>query len=148
MSANKKTDISEIGASCVANNFRKTYRQILKYYDDIISESGLHGTQFPVMLAISRSQPVSVSNLAKIMDVDRTTISRSIKLLEKEGFIFFSHSSDSRVKNIALTAEGLKAFEHAVPLWQKAQNSILEKIGEDEWGNMLRGFEKLTEIVK
>lgn len=140
---------SDISTVCVAYNLRKVSRQLSKFYQEIISASGLQGTQFPLLYAIKRNQPITITELAQVLDLDKTTLSRNLKLLEKNDYIFIgSQRSDSRLKNVALTAQGLQALENALPLWQEAQDRIVEEFGEERWQQTLQALHELATIAK
>ncbi len=142
---NISDDISTI---CIAYNLRKLSRQINKFYNEKISQSGLQGTQFPLLLAIKQNQPITITKLADILDIDRTTLSRSLKLMEKKGYIFFGlQKGDNRLKNIALTAQGLSLIDQALPYWQEAQNEMEEIIGTKQWTEMLKKINQILKII-
>lgn len=139
---------ADIGAVCVAYNLRKSSRLISKFYQQVISRSGLQGTQFPLLYAIRRYQPIFIGDLAKLLDLDRTTLSRNLKLLEKKGYITFgSEVSDSRFRSVELTEQGAMMLEKAMPLWQEAQERIVGKFGEQRWQEMLQLLDELSSLA-
>lgn len=142
-----KSSLAHIPQECVAYNFMKTARHLAAYYRKVISPSGLQGTQFPLLLVISLYEPVSITNLAKILELDRTTLSRNLKRLQSRGYINLEKDADQRVRNVELTQDGIAVLESAVPLWEKAQDSIVLQFGEDNWNNMLKGMQAIEEIV-
>ncbi|AGF77837.1 transcriptional regulator [Desulfocapsa sulfexigens DSM 10523] len=141
-------ELSNIPAQCVAYNFQKTARVITSFYRRTIAPSGLKGNQFPLLLAIKLSQPISITELAKTLDLDRTTLSRNLKILEKNSYVSLEQSNDHRIRNVQLSGEGEVILNLALPLWQQAQNTIVEKIGKDQWSNLLSSFHDLASIVK
>lgn len=146
---NKTESLTDISATCVAYNLRKTSRQVTNFYQDVISGSGLQGTQFPLLYAIKLNQPISITELARVLDLDRTTLSRNLKLLEKKAYVFIgTENSDSRLRNVALTALGLQMIEKAMPLWQEAQDRIVEQFGEERWQKMLSWLNEIMTIAK
>lgn len=141
-------DISAIPPQCVAYNLRKTSRLITSFYRKTIAPSGLKGNQFPLLLAIQLRQPVSITELANSLGLDRTTLSRNLKLLEKQGYITLENNSDHRVRNVQLSQDGEERLGLALPLWQQAQDTVIEQFGEERWGTLLESLHEITEIIK
>jgi len=141
-------EISKVPNQCVAYNFRKTSRLITSFYRKTISPSGLKGNQFPLLLAIKLKQPISITELATSLELDRTTLSRNLKLLEKHGYINLEHDSDHRVRNVQLSQNGQEKLDLALPLWQQAQDRITKQFGEERWNNLLESIHEITKIIK
>lgn len=140
--------LSEIHTQCVAYNLQKTSRLVTSFFRDTISSSGLKGNQFPLLLAIKLWQPISITELSKSLNLDRTTLSRNLKLLEKKGYISLEQNSDHRIRNVLLSDEGEMKLKDAIPLWQKAQDKIIKEFGENEWNNLLNSLQTIANIVK
>src|ERR1700704_3669682 len=66
-----------------------------------LQESGIRSTQFALLVGIAKNQPVSVGNLADVLAIDSTTLTRSLRPLQKEGFVVISNRAvnwkDSRM---------------------------------------------------
>src|SRR4029077_16691177 len=90
-----KLDLNGTG-SCASFNFRRTARAVTQLYDGALQESGLRSTQFAILVGIAKTQPVSIGALAKIVTIDQTTLTRSLRLLKKEGFVAISGRSAMR----------------------------------------------------
>lgn len=146
---NSPLNIAAIPSVCVAYNLRKVSRKVTNFYQEKINVSGLQGTQFPLLLAIKLNQPISITELAGILNIDRTTLSRNLKLLEKKGHIFMgAQEQDNRQRTVALTAQGLELFDTALPLWQEAQDDIVSKFGKEKWDQMLNLLTQISDIAE
>lgn len=141
------TDLTNIPKECVAYNFLKTARHLSSFYRKIISPSGLKGNQFPLLLAIKLQEPVPISLLAHSLELERTTLSRNLKRLQANGYIVMESDEDQRVRNVQLSGHGTETLEAALPLWQEAQETIVQQFGEDNWRQMLRSMKELEKIV-
>ncbi len=137
-----------MGAECVYFNLKKTSRMVGQMYNRHMRNSGLKGTQYTLLRALSHSGRVAVSKFAERMDIDRTTLTRNLKLLEKEGLIRIESGQDRRVRFIELTDEGDAALKKAQPLWVKAQSEMLERIGPDRWKAMMQELEQISQAAK
>jgi DNA-binding MarR family transcriptional regulator len=144
----KKIELSEIAAQCVAYNFRKTSRLITSFYRKTIAPSGLKGNQFPLLVALKLRQPISITELASSLELDRTTLSRNLKLLEKHDYIQLKHDNDQRVRNVQLSQAGEEKLALALPLWQQAQDTITKQFGDEQWDTVLESLHEITKIIK
>ncbi|MBJ6799854.1 MarR family winged helix-turn-helix transcriptional regulator [Geomonas propionica] len=124
--------------SCV--NLRRASRAITKVYDDALQSAGLKVTQYSVLVNLSRSGSVSVSALARMLRLDRTTLVRNLKSLEQAGLVEGAASSDSRERGVSLSEAGRAAVAQARPRWTEAQRLIEQRLGVD-------GVRQLGELV-
>lgn len=109
-------------ADCNCVSLRRASRRISLYYDACLAPVGLRATQFAMLAALARSEPLSVHGLAALLDMDRSTAGQNIKVLERDALIETIRSpQDGRARLIRLTAPGQARLEAATPLWRKAQ---------------------------
>src|SRR5438552_9268027 len=71
-------DLSGTG-SCAAFNFRRTARAVTRLYDLALQPSGIRATQFAILTAVAKYQPVAISRLGQILVLDQTTLTRSLR---------------------------------------------------------------------
>jgi DNA-binding MarR family transcriptional regulator len=74
---------------------------------------------------------VAVTGLAEALGMDRTTLTRLIKPLEREGLVMIAPSKDRRIRVVALTAGGRDRFERAIPHWKDAYRELRDRIGRE-----------------
>lgn len=135
----------ETGQLCACFNLRKASRAITQIYDEIISRAGLRSTQFTLLMAIKAMGPVPVKRLAKTIMMDRTTLSRNLRPLEKRRLVTISPGVDRRERNLALTEEGHKLLNRAYPLWKEAQKMVSEHLGEERLNRLLSELSAVSE---
>ncbi len=111
-------------SSCICVNLRRAARAVSQIYDEALSESGIKITQFSLLRAVERNEPVAISALAEELDLDRTTMARNLAPLERDHLVTLAQGSDQRVTEVRLTPKGRAAVIKALPLWQKAQVEI------------------------
>ena len=121
---------------CACFNLRKAARAITHLYDETLRPTGLRATQFTLLVATSMLEQITVTRLAKIGVMDRTTLTRNLKPLEKKGFIKVTPGKDQRTRVVIITAEGQKALLKALPLWKKAQAQVIKELGQKRWNSM------------
>jgi DNA-binding MarR family transcriptional regulator len=80
---------------------------------------------------------MSVTDLARVLVMDRTTLTRNLRLLESEGLIRIRPGQDRRVREISLTNKGQETLERLFPLWEKAQMEMTRGLGQERLGRLL-----------
>ena len=116
-------------ASCICISLRKASRKLTAQYDDALASVGINLAQFSLLRNVNRHGPVSLTRLGEITELDRSTLGRNIRVLERMGLCAMTHSEDKREASIALTPDGKRTLDIAVPHWQAAQDAIHGKIG-------------------
>jgi len=108
-------------------------------YDAHLTPVGLTLTQYSLLSNLRRQKTLpTVHELAEIMGMDRTTVTRNLKPLMERGLLAFSPGADRRSKCVSLTLAGQKTWELAKPLWQEAQAEIQARLGDIETATLHR----------
>jgi DNA-binding MarR family transcriptional regulator len=141
-----KLDLSGTGY-CASLNFRRTARAVTQLYDAALQESGIRSTQFAILVGIAKNRPVSIGALAEVLIIDRTTLTRSLQLLKKEGLITISDRQGMRQRFLALTPRGEKTLGRSLPVWRKAHKQFVAKVGMDYWLDLRNELEKLAHLA-
>jgi DNA-binding MarR family transcriptional regulator len=131
-------------ADCACFNLRKVARAVTQLYDETLRPAGLRATQFSLLIAARMAGPVSVTRLAELTVMDRTTLTRNLELLQKQELIDVAAGGDRRTRIVTITAQGNTALAEALPLWKKAQSHVVKALGQDRWAAMLTD---LTDMV-
>lgn len=116
---------------CNCLNIRRASQAVTEVYDEFLAPSNLKIGQFSLLKHINQLGPVSVSDLALIIRLDRTTLVRNLKPLEKSGLVEDISTEGTRNRQLKLTAKGIKAYKYAEELWEKAQSFLEEYLGKD-----------------
>jgi DNA-binding MarR family transcriptional regulator len=119
--------------NCACFNVRKTARVLTQEYDQFITPSGLKTTQFTALAVIDRLGPIMITDLAKAMEIERTSLTRNLKLIEKNGFIKTRPGEDARSRIVELTEAGGEKLEEAQVLWKNIQSRIVKNFGEERF---------------
>ncbi len=141
-----KLDLTGTGY-CASLNFRRTARAVTRMYDAAMQESGVRSTQFAILVAIAKIQPVAMGTLSEVLTIDRTTLTRSLRLLQKERLITISKRSKMRQRFLELTPAGEKALQRSLPLWREAHAKFVAALGPDYWLAMRSELERLARMV-
>jgi DNA-binding MarR family transcriptional regulator len=132
---------------CASFNFRKTARAVTRLYDAALQESGIRSTQFAILVGIAKSQPVSIGALADVLVMDGTTLTRSLRLLQKEGLIAISSRAAMRQRFLTVTAKGERVLARSLAAWRKAQERFVATIGSQYWMDLRNELERLAHLA-
>ena len=140
-------DLSGSGC-CVASNSRRAARAVTKLYDLQLAPAGIRSTQFAVLIALAKSQPVSIGDLAETLLIDTTTLTRSLRLMRKQGLLTISERSTMRQRFVTLTCEGDRALARSLPLWRKLQSRFINAFGNEHWKVLHQELARLSAIAR
>lgn len=129
---------------CVCFNFRKTARALTQLYDAGLHSSGIRSTQFVLLVGIAKSEPVPIGRLAQFLVLDRTTLSRSLRLLVARRLIAVSPRSAMRQRFVTLLPGGWRALARSLPYWRETQRTLVDRIGEKYWNSVQKQLDKLS----
>ena len=132
---------------CASFNFRKTARAVTRLYDSALQESGIRSTQFAILTGIAKKQPVSIGALADVLVMDGTTLTRSLRLLQKEGLIDISSRAAMRQRFLTVTTKGERVLARSLPAWRKAQERFVATIGSQYWLDFRNELERLAQVA-
>lgn len=135
-------------ADCACFNIRKASRVVTQVYEELMQETGFRGTQFTVLVMTAAYGPITISNLADKLVMDRTTLTRNLKPLEKQGLIAIVPGEDKRTRAVELTEAGNDMLREALPLWKKAQQKIATFMGQGRLDNLLGELRSLEKLAK
>jgi len=127
------TTEQEILANCACHRVRTAARAVTRAYDEALRPVGLRATQLSVLVAIAADEALSITSLATVMGMDRSTLARNLRPLEAEGLIALGPEGWRRSRTLELTRKGRARLREAVPLWEKAQAALRRKLGERRW---------------
>jgi len=126
----------ELLARCACFDLRKATRAVSRLYDDYLRPLGLNITQYSLLRAIERGLQISVSTLGRYMVMDRTSITRALAPLERDGLVRSGAGSDKRTRIVFLTKKGARLLASAQPRWDEAQKTFLNLMGSRRWTTM------------
>ena len=108
-------------------------RAVTRLYDEELRESGLRASQFSVLVAIAVDEVMSIAALAKFMGMDRSTLTRNLRPLERDGLVKLGIEGWRRSRTVEITKKGRSRLKDALPLWEKAQAALRRKLGDKRW---------------
>jgi DNA-binding MarR family transcriptional regulator len=138
--------LANLSAGCVCFHLRKTARTITQLYDHILAPTGLRGTQFTLLRLIGRTGGLSFSALAEVLGMDRTTLTRNLRPLERDKLVRTGPGTDRRVRIVSLTPRGERKVAEAEPLWATAHRRVTDALGPETWGRLQRDLTRTIAV--
>ncbi len=116
---------------CYCAALRAATRKTTALYDDALAPAGIGVAQFSLMRRIESKGTVSLTELARLAELDRSTVGRNVRVLERMGLVTEPTADDQRETAVALTEAGRETMRRARPLWEDAQRRIEAAIGAE-----------------
>lgn len=99
-------------------------------YDAALEPVGVNVAQFSLLRRIECAAPVSLSELGRLAELDRSTIGRNVKVLQRMGLVRVTPGDDLREATVTLDERGLAVLRDGAPRWDRAQREIESRLGE------------------
>jgi DNA-binding MarR family transcriptional regulator len=132
---------------CLCANLRRASRALTQLYEDAIRPAGLRASQFTILQALSLAGEVTQGQMAQILAMDSTTLTRTLAIMERQGWIARREGVDRREWRIQLSRTGKTKFERALPQWEEAQALVREKLGDRRWNEAMKFSNDVTRAV-
>ena len=116
----------------VEQALRQAARHVSQIYDDHLATVGLKTQQYSILSKLNRLGPQSINEMAKLMVMDRTTLGRAVRPLERDKLLTIEAGDDARVRRLNLTAAGLAKVKAAAAQWREAQKKFEQTYGVTE----------------
>jgi DNA-binding MarR family transcriptional regulator len=136
-----------LGETCTCGELRKAARAITLLYDNAFKSSGLLSTQLGVLDIICNTEAIRISDLAQKQGMDRTTLTRNLSVLEKQGYIKITSGKDQRTRIVTATHKGRNAVAKAIPLWKDVQGKVRLEMGEKSWQELMQNLDHFVSIA-
>lgn len=130
---------------CVCATLRRASRVVTQLYEEAYRPLGLTAPQYTVMAVLTAFGEMTHSRLGELLATDATTLTRTLQLMRRRGWLSTATGKDRRERLISLTPEGTALFEQAKPVWQQVQSRLQQAYGTTEWGRMLTLVDRMTE---
>lgn len=126
MSASSENQVSPFAAcvECKCSALRRASRAVTQHYEAAFRGTGLRATQFTVLAALAQTGPLPLSALAAMLGLERTSLTRNLRPLEKKGLVASAANEDHRVRLIEITPAGERTALAALSAWQLAQATV------------------------
>ena len=127
---NVMTATIEKPLGCTCFKLRKLTRAMSRLYDQHLATVGLKTTQYSVLVNAARSA-LPVAELAELLGMERTTLTRNLKPLIDAGWVLLEAGADSRQRIVNITTAGREKVDVAFVAWWRAQTEFETLMGRD-----------------
>ena len=133
---------------CACNQLRRATRGVTQLYEAALAASELKVTQLPILVGLGHVGDLSVTTLADSLALDRTTLTRNLKVLEARGLVRTSESEeDARLRMVSLTLEGADVLSSALRRWEEIQHVVETRFGRERLAALYGELEALGDAV-
>ena len=124
--------VKTMAETCTCFAIRRAARQVTALYDEYLSGAGITVGQYSILGRLSRLGPLTINELAQVLGMDRTTMSRTIRPLERDGLVAVSATeADRRRRALTVTVDGRARLRLGASRWREAQARIESVFGAD-----------------
>lgn len=136
-------------AHCISNALQRTARKVAGIYSEELRACGLGRSQFPLLETLAaHERGMTTTRLARRLDMDRTTLTRTLGPLERGGLVLRAvDPGDARVRRVEITEAGRLRLAEGRAAWRRAQARTLERIGADAWRSLEADLQQLRRAL-
>jgi DNA-binding MarR family transcriptional regulator len=122
-----------VAERCLCTNVQRAARSIGRRFDEAFRPLDLTNWQFTLLVALNRPEPPTINAVARDLAIDRTTITGSLKPLERRGLVSVRQDAvDRRARRVALTEAGHALLQDAYVIWKKVERSVERDLAIDD----------------
>src|SRR3984893_13231817 len=133
-----------MGRECIGFRVRMLNRMVTAIYDEPLSEAGLKTSQFNLLVAVTNREESRPAELAKILQMDESTLSRNVERMCAKGWLRLEPDADRRSHLIEVTDKGQALIRKCLPAWQRAQEEVSQRLGADSVAALKSALRKLS----
>jgi len=138
----KKSSIPTLPCACAS--LRRATRTVSSLYEDALRPSGLKISQFTILQALSITGEINQGRLGEILAMDSTTLTRTLRILERQGWLTKNPGKDRREVWLKLSTSGSAQLQSALPLWEAAQAKLRKQLGKNRWNELTASSDHIT----
>lgn len=118
----------DLRGDCLCLNLRRAARVVARRFDDAFRPLDLTNGQFSLMMSLRRPKPATMSDVAALLAMDRTTLTANLKPLERRGLVAVTvDETDKRSRRLSLTPAGHALLDDALPIWRET-HTVLDRL--------------------
>lgn len=133
---------------CVCTALRMATRSVARLYDRALSRAGLRVTGYSILSRLAAEGPLSVSELAGRLTMERTTCTREVTPLVSSGLVETTAGSDRRRRQLRVTGLGRQKLAEGRPAWEQVQRMVAEEFGDADLRDLLTRLDRLLDSTE
>jgi DNA-binding MarR family transcriptional regulator len=117
---------------CLCLHTQRAARMLARRFDEALRPVGLTNGQFSLLISLNRPEPPAMAPVARLLAMDRTTLTAALKPLERRGLVTIGvGTEDRRNRRLSLTQAGRDLLADAVPIWHRLHTAIEDGLDAD-----------------
>src|SRR5579863_1879350 len=132
---------------CACQNLRRVTRIVTRIYDQELRKAGVEVTQFGLLTALAATGQTNQKQLSEGFAMDSTTLTRTLAVLRKRGWVQVKPGKDRRERLFSLTPAGMRQMVEAQPHWERAERRLRKGLGDAAWKRMQESVSRMTKAA-
>jgi len=132
---------------CISASLRRASRALTQVYEQGLRSHGLRASQFTILQVLALAGEVTQGHLGKMLAMDSTTLTRTLSIMARHGWIAERRGKDKRQRRWRLAAAGEARLKRAAPAWAKAQSWLRQQLGGEAWETLFQLTNQVAEIA-
>jgi DNA-binding MarR family transcriptional regulator len=137
-----------VAGDCACEGLRRASRAISRLYERALAPLALTPTQFAILVATRLRGPVPLSRLATALVLDRTSLYRAIRPLERQGHLRVGPGQNQRGRAATLTVKGEHLLQQALPIWDATQRTFVSALGTRTWTTLSAAVAQVVPVAR
>ena len=135
-----------VALPCASASLRRATRIVTQLYDEALQAMDLTSSQFTLLQTLAQADQISQKQLAHILAIDSTTLTRTLLPLRRKGWIRSEQGTDRRELRLSLTPAGQRMLRRAAPFWEGAQERLRDLLGRADWNRVMETAYRIAEL--
>ena len=127
---------------CICFHLRKAARAVSRTYDDALADVGLSNTRYSLMGILHERGSLGVTELAEVAVMERTTLTRTLALMERDDLVTIEPGDDRRTRVVELSEHGRAKLAEALPVWRRAQKQMIAELGNHRKERLIKDLDR------
>lgn len=133
-------------SQCLVLNTRMAARAVTRRADRKLRPFGVTAAQFNILGSLASQPGRSITDLAEAIAMDRTTLSRNLALLQRNGMVTGAPSSRGNSRVTALTEHGREVVAAILPEWRRSQLELRQALSNPDFPTVIDALRHLSRL--
>jgi DNA-binding MarR family transcriptional regulator len=133
---------------CACTSIKKLSRVLGRTYDAALAASPINVTQLAVLRCIDRRRKEPLMHVAEELEMDRSSLYRSLNPMVRDGWVRITHGADARSCTAVITSKGYRLLDEANEGWKRAQTRVIERFGRQQWAAFVKEVDRFRECAR
>jgi DNA-binding MarR family transcriptional regulator len=134
---------------CVCLHVQRAGRALARRFDQVLRPLGLTSGQFSLLMSLNRPQAPTMSAVAALLAMDRTTLTAALKPLRQRRLVkVVVNPADRRHRLLTLTPLGQRLLLRAVPVWRRTHEDVEGLIPDGDPDSLRSNLRALSSTLR